>query len=344
MAAEADVILLLNLMPELLIGEAPGLQRAWQHLLPGLGNATLDVNGGDFSDVLLINETSEQGPRLVVKTYRSHPVSSAQFEARIVAELETYPDPPIDIPRFINCHVQDGFAYTLFEYVEGDVLGDDEIRLFSADEKRRLGRSIGEFIIWMSKAMSPETYESIRFYSSDIIADGSRWNMADREQQFHESVLLGRAGSWLGLEIREPLADVLRSTWQMYKDLHAAGALRPTYVGHDDLYPGNMTIKNKKGARSLRGILDFGLTKPTSLERDLRYLLPLGSEIAEGAIEAYERGSGLKVRRDALTFWAAAQAISGYITATNPYSLASRLTDLRVLFPDRDWSGLEGRL
>jgi hypothetical protein len=258
--------------------------------------------------------------------------SKSFFESEVVAELNTATTPPpLAIPKFMDMRWEPPY-HALYRKVPGQVLTNADVKRFSVAEKQAFGRKIGSFIAWLGEAMSLDAY-------SGIVDALPNLQLGDRIDNMRYYAQYG-----INDTLDDTLSEVLIDTWLQYRQLHTAGKLKPTMVGHDDLRIANMTFVRQAGLWHPHGVFDFDITKPSSGERELRHIMPLGPAVIEPAVEAYEAASGQSVDESVLRFWAIGQvasAAAAFAVRNNASGLAERLIDLRYLCPERDWEGLE---
>lgn len=277
-------------------------------------------------------------PGSVVAKLSRHPAANAFFEALIVDSLAGgSPDKPFAVPSLISYDpaLPD---LTLLTKVEGAVLPNEKARAFTIPEQQAFGHNIGEFVCWLGATISQEAY-------ARILDRTGFAGPSDRVNNIKRFAAKARAG-----EVKDPtLTQLLIEIEDEYMELRDGGLLTPSLVGHDDLRVDNMTFEEVDGQWRLNGVFDFGLTKPSSPERELRHVVALGKVVGEAAIAGYEKASGQTLSKQLLQFWAVGQAASACASFAegqpiNKLKLETRVNDLCYLLPDRDWSGLKALL
>lgn len=288
--------------------------------------------GGEMSDVTILDEKG-----LVVKYSKQAAGDKARHailrEALIVAELERLDAPPVEIPSLLEC-VLNPTPYAAFSLVPGDTLERERVRLFSREEKRVLGRRMGELVAWMTTAMSFETYEQILRETDKFIAP-------------NRPAILGRIklSLWSSPTVMPQTATLVHELLNMHQALKSRGKLNPTMIGHNDLHPGNLVFRGEYSDRKLEGVIDFGVMQPSTPECELRHAATLDKEVARSAIEEFEQRTKIPIDRSLLGFWALAQAVPGcFYDETKTTELTGRhATVERLLVEYGDAVGLESR-
>lgn len=288
---------------------------------------------GDLNAVLMGGTVPETVVKLPLlegnKAYRS-----VWFEGEVVAHLSEVVkgQSPLAVPELIDCRWQ-APCHLVLTKVPGEVLSHAAVRNFDAAQQHHFGHDIGEFVVRMSNAISPELCATFALSPSDRI-------QPDRVHNIHHYYNYALENEDLG----DGLSEVLIETYNEMRELQRLGQLEPTIVGHDDLRPGNFTFKKSDDKWMLHGVFDFGLTKLSSPEREFRHIAPLGPTVVQAATQAYEAETGQTIRPRLLQFWAVGQAATAAASLkvhNNPSGLAERVYDLRQLLPDKDWSYLD---
>jgi|GEM_PF-2778893 len=308
--------------------------------IPPQGLAQVDYGSGESAAVFFADakpdgsDRDTSGASRALKIFHGDDTRAA-FEARIVEQLSGGPPPPLLVPRLISYTPEDP-GHLLLSKVPGHVLPNEAVRSFTDAEKQKLGQKIGEFVAWLSQVITPAKWQ-------EIVDTTNRGAVPDRINNivFHG----GRARS--GEIADDTLSDVLIEVIDEYEAQR--DTLTAPIVGHNDLRADNITFTRQDGQWRPNGVFDFGITRPSSAERELRHLMPLGEVAIEPAIAAYEQATGQALSRPLLRFWAIGQAASACASFAsgspiNIPRLTERVNDLTYLLPDRDWSGLQALL
>jgi Ser/Thr protein kinase RdoA (MazF antagonist) len=281
---------------------------------------------GDCNEVLIGDES-------VVKIAHGESKASlatATFEASVICDVhDATTPPPVDIPHIVESRTVSGDNYTAYSKVPGTVLSHEQLRILSRREKSDLGHRIGTFVAWMGSAVSISKYQST--------LDFSKAEVFDRADTIEHHAARARNNV-----MPKQLDKVLREIEEQYHSRLADGSLEPTIIGHDDLRSDNFVFVRDGNIWKLNGIFDFGLTKPSSPERELRHVAALGSAALGPAIAAYEAIADTTLSRDLIQFWAVTQTATAYssflqhgnMIGANPWQ-----KDLAFLLPERDWYG-----
>jgi hypothetical protein len=288
-------------MYEATIEPAEAAKRVWDDLHSRyrfLGD-TYSIAQGDANIALITHTEKQVVIKIPVASCMRDAEDTAYFESSIVSSLQEYTEaPPVTIPRAL-IYDTSPLPYGMYSYLPGNIVSNDEIRRWPNERQIALGSKIGAFVAWMASAMPLEQYKEIR--ASARYAD-----IFNRDDYLHGALIKPRYEQLA--KYNQGIATFFASARQLYRSQKSAGLLKPTITGHDDLYTGNMVFSDDK---TLQGIFDFGLTKPSSPERELRHTATMGSAVAHAAIAEYERQTNTKLNVPLLGFWAIAQ------TATN---------------------------
>ncbi len=278
-----------------------------------------------------IDETGENsrvlvGQRTVVKVSREQTYDAAQasiLETLTVCALnEATTASPLAIPSALYLRSAQSPYYAVRTMVSGTVLDQDTLSSFTTGEKNDFGAALGGFIAWMGQAISLETY-------AEIIKTGDA-EVFDRAADIRHMVTRATYDD----DLPEVLRDALFSVYHELKQRKEDGSIAPVIVGHDDLRVTNETFASRTGKWALSGVFDFGLTKPSSPERELRHIALLGPDALEPAIDAYEAATGAQLSRELISFWAIAQtstACAGWLWSGNIEIAKRRYAELKRL-------------
>jgi hypothetical protein len=283
---------------------------------------------GEFNQVLLVDGAHEAVIKIpyttgLVARYRVH------IEGWALSELEMAPSPPpLEIPHIFECSESDPPYYLALNYLRGEALPREIIEHFSSVEQRRLGQKIGQFVAWAAANLSLDVTPKAAVYKTAYSYD-----KLDR--------------LWLAAHATNELTDypelleILNDLWIDHFDWRSVS---PTIVGHDDIRPDNIIFRQEQSLWLPSGIIDFGLTKPTTPERELRHIWAMGGELATAAVIGYEKASGSMVSHAGLNFWARLQTAVGCANCVlydRPASVSHFAQRLKNLYPNTDWSELE---
>jgi hypothetical protein len=244
---------------------------------------------GEMNHVLVGMASVIKIPRGTENNQSIEEIAAAQFESRVVAELNNSDDqPPLILPY---------------------------------------GRQLGLFIAWLGNVISFEQYgKTIDLFNPETF---------DRTTAIaYEASMYASRSSDDG--IPEFLGNVLLDVRNEYRLRLNDGSLEPTIIGHDDLREGNLTFTRHLSKWALSGVFDFGITKLSSPERELRHLATLGPDVLEPGIGAYESQTGAQLSRDLIQFWALAQTATNYAASLRTGNISkatSKHRDLKTLLP-----------
>jgi len=279
---------------------------------------------GEFGHVLL-------GRTKVIKMpgdgAQAESMRSVLFESAIIAELDRAAlPPPVSIPSVIEAQVSSPPYYMAITRVGEDVLDQSALRHFDPTQLRDYGTRIGSFVAWMEVSLSIDSYKGL-------------YDASGRPQIFDRADFIRIspehfANQSLPPDLRKLLFDVRDEFVEREKD----GDLKPNLVGHDDLRVGNVAFSGNGVSRRLDGIFDFGLTKPSSPERELRALAPLPDAL-EAGIDTYETIARRKLSHELIGFWALAQVVTSYagmLGVNNFTGAESKRIDLQTLLAGKN--------
>lgn len=283
-------------------------------------------------NVVLIADGPEQAVvKLPRRAYGAY--YGISFEADVISSLhETSSPPPLEIPEIVDCRPWEP-QHLILSKVPGSVLTYAEIQKLQPDEKRMLGREIGEHVAWMAGALSFEMYADIKDFLPSLQMPDRIDNIIRYGKLAYEPDLMD-----------DTLAQVLMETLDAYRRYAKEGRLEPNIIGHDDLRPGNIAFQQRNGDWRPTGVFDFGITKPSSPERELRHMASIDLLAGEAAIEAYEAAvPGYHIDRELMRFWAIGQAATSCaysVVAGQPGTFDHKVAWLGQLMPEYDWSEL----
>lgn len=291
------------------------------------------LHGGQMNEVFLVDST----PQFVVKApYPVASVASAEdltaYEGIILALLdEAETKPPVQISRTFDCdNLTARPPRNVLSYVPGEVLSTETIQQFSSIERQRLGHSLGSFVVWMANAISSEMQTQITeevgfapFSRKDVL--GLRLEHAEYLMQngYHTMV------------------ETLYELYDAYDDVTPPGM---DIVGHNDLRAANLTFnRDTDNQYRLNGVFDFGITKTTSVEHEMRHFAIMGEDVLEAAVAEYIEQTGIEPSREAIWHVHRAQVISAssyYAIEGTIANHPERIAQMIKTFPEKDWSEL----
>jgi Ser/Thr protein kinase RdoA (MazF antagonist) len=289
------------------------------------------LEGGQMNEVFMIDS---EPPFVVKAPYPIPSVISAEdltaYEGTVLACLgEAETPPPVQIPRMYDCNnITARPPRNILSYVTGEMLPTEIIRELSSTERQQLGRTLGSFVVWMANAMSIETQTQIaeetnfvQLSRKDVL--GIRLEDAENLIQDGYHVLVETL-----YELYDAYDDIVPSTMNI--------------VGHDDLRVANLTFNKDAADRYLlSGVFDFGITKTTTVEHEMRHFADMGEGVLEAAVVEYAEQTGLEPSWEAIWHIHRAQVIS----ASSYYAIEGTIANhpeeiMRMVetFPEKDWS------
>lgn len=319
----------------------PTIAAVWKDVRSYVDGESFTETQGEFNKVLIVNGRKPS----VVKIPHSHHefnIRLLQREAEAVMSLESASikndtEPPVVVPHSLGYN-NDAPFWAAYSLVPGQVLTRQELaHELSPDEFKAFGRKVGEFVAYIARTLDAETfYQEVEGYPGT-------YDTTDRERMLTEGQV-----SWKKSLVREKgynlLADVLGDLGKEHGLLHVEGALVPSIIGHDDLHPGNTTFLHGMGTWQFAGVFDFGNIKPSSPEREFRFLPHLHPDALQTAMETYEEQTGQPVDEDLVDFWCRAQtvtlcanlAVRGSVS-DEAYPDLQPITRLSKCYPEEDW-------
>ena len=295
---------------------------------------TLNTDG-EFH-LVLIREEKGSVVKIVRETIGESRRDGLLFEALITDHAHTALEASrFAIPRVIECDLLCGSPYMEVEYIPGQSFSEDELaETLSDEEKAQLGRDMSEFAYAFSETLSLGQLSKMQ--------EGLSLRIPDREK--HIIDYFDRVGN--ALDHSHPvLTDTIYALQDTHARLQKEGKLEPTIIGHDDLRAPNIILApaDQYGVRRLKGVVDFQITKPSSFERELRHLAPLGEVAVEAAMKRTQELTGRELSREVFDFWAIGQMATtcGMGLRRYGYCQPSRVAYLRRMFPNKDWDELQ---
>lgn len=246
--------------------------------------------------------------------------------------IEPYVDAaPVAVPQLVH-----GVDDTLVvSRIPGTVLGFQDIHSFNEKEQIDLGIDIAQFVAWMGKSVSLEVYED------EIKKDQKPFN---REEHLWG---LSNKARIMDMYDQYTLAVACKRLSQEYRRYRASEVLKPTIIGHEDLWLPNLVFDvSDPDRRKLHGVIDYGNMQPSTPEREFRWLVQIGRPAVKAAIKEYQNLTGSSVSEHLVWFWARAQAtLAGANNARNGFPRNDRLIWRRVLervWPNFEWGEITG--
>jgi aminoglycoside phosphotransferase (APT) family kinase protein len=327
-----------------------GLDTVWQTVREQFGGQGYEVVPGESNTTLLVDSDPRQAEAAyVVKVPNGDTPFDQQrsrYEADIVRRLNTSPNKsPVEIPQLLGESDDPSIpTWAAFSFVSGHVLSYDAIREnLSEQELFDLGHKVGEFALWLSQTISLETYRQV-FGSPPLY---------NKEKLFRQAAEAAVSLDASSNPVLRRIIDAETDDFEWFREI---GILRPTIVGHDDLRPGNLALKKVQGKWRLNGLFDFGITAPSTPEREMRHVRLFDGYTALHALGAYYEVeddptiegpliSGTDIPAETITsFWAYTQALTNAIWRMKyGADLGSIPLKLDRLFTSHyDWSEFEG--
>jgi aminoglycoside phosphotransferase (APT) family kinase protein len=310
----------------------PIAEHSWNEARQTLGRpyAAFEHTRGEINDIYVI----EDSPQAVVKIPHPNPFTDTKHMLkREVATLQlleaTQADLGIAIPHVLSEATEHNHPWAALHFVPGVVYDREALqRAFSAEELTAYGAKLGEFVGKMELSLS------LRTLATKVDAVHGRCKL-DRAEAFTR-LSSQQNISQLHDEGLPNLARHVRSLREEYDELHAAGVLTPTAVGHDDLHWLNCIFDKQ---RSLKGIIDFAIVKPSTPARELRFAPDFGEEATQAAAAAYQDTTQKEISTELISFWNHLQGTSSSLMIASagynatPYVLKT----MANLYPDVDW-------
>ena len=324
------------------------IDAVWQEVQEQFGGKTYECASGEFNTALLVDSNPEQTrASYVVKVPHDDTSLERQrlaYEAKVIRKIHNSAQtPPVHVPPLLGESVgTHGPAWAAFSYVPGHVFTYRDIHEnLSEQELLDFGHKVGEVILWLSKAITLDDYRR----------ELNPPPPCDRENRFRQ---VGRAALTLDRNSYPSLRRMTDAQLDDFKWFHKAGILRPCIVGHDDIRPGNLAFTRIRGKWRFTGLFDFGMTAPSTPEREARHVRLLGGFASHFTLGAYygihnphidgPLIPGTEHFAETVTnFWAYAQALTNGMWRLKLGSpLGSVPVKLDQLFANAfDWSELE---
>ncbi|HUB93901.1 MAG TPA: phosphotransferase [Verrucomicrobiae bacterium] len=181
---------------------------------------------------------------------------------------------PVETPRVIAADPEG--AWLALKAYGGHVYSRQEIRRFSAEELKELGRTVGTFTLGTSQAVD------IRTLRQQI---GDEQGVIDKPAQFRE--VLGKLSMFEAMGYAN-LVELLRSYVDEYDFAHdflrQERGLSLIFT-HRDLHQGNMSFIGPDGQRKLKEIFDWALAGAGTAAHNFRYLALLSPVALRAALD-----------------------------------------------------------
>lgn len=310
------------------------------------------------SQYYLIDDTGEQARVLIVLDANPSPdpeesqqpcivkiarddrfMRETVLEANLLRQIEQRAtQPPLQVPRIYG--VEDTLGYVVMSEVPGAVLSEAYIQKeFSKEERRLLGEKIGRFTAWMATefALRDETGERhVTFAYPEVWEQNSRINMLIEFIKFSH---ISRADY---PELTALLTELLDEChgWQ-WAQANAPETIGPTFIGHYDVRPGNLTFRRIKGVWQAIGIFDFATAQATSWGAEVRHARRIGKDVSDAAL-AQSPLAGTD-SDELVNFWAQTQAATACgLAILSGRSIPPLVKEVITQFyPHKDWTELD---
>ena len=259
----------------------------------------------------------------------------ALYEALILAHLNDFaPEPPVTIPELLNCNIFSKKPSNLLTFVPGETLDATAIDGFSRAERQRLGRDLGRFVIWLSTAIQPKEQQAI----------SKETGYTPRTRKQAATYIFSKLADDIVRDFPS-LAEAICETYYEYQALDEMEE-KLQIVGHDDLRPVNLIFAtDTQGQHTLSGVIDFGVTKITDINHELRHALQMGEDIFEEAAMTYEAHASVTPNLEQVMLHCRTQLLVDVFLHVNKKfngNPPKLLAESKRFFPKKDWSELEG--
>lgn len=213
--------------------------------------------------------------------------------------------------------VNDNPPYTILNYLQGQMMSEEDFRALPEDRQTRLAQQIAEFAYYLHGNLDVD----------------------DFVQKYHELSIGYHEGASYGQYLQEVLGDKKMPTTEQdgiaKKYLAGWKAIRPSkkVVVHDDLHCQNLLFKNGE----LSGVIDFEAACVGSPEQDLRQLYRVSDAALQAAILKYNSLSGGQLDIEASRVWAVTQELAAYsrqLNAPEAPDFERAALHLKRWFPD----------
>lgn len=337
-----------------LIDAHPQAAAAWGEIQTEFGGDLLHLRHGTQGHVLMIAGGTD-GPRYTAKVEipddkREHTVG---LEGAVVSHItNTQPPPPVAIQRQLK--VTQG--YVVNEWLPGTVFSHTEAQAALSEEDREvLGYDIGSFVAWSAGIDITNIVSDISKVVGGHIAQRplSLERTHHRWPRWWRDFVLDESGS-------DRLTDLKLPNLRLLSDYVACFTapltptrrlFRPQFWGHNDLHNGNLVFnKDNYGDWRLSGVLDWGVSGPSTIHREARHLASLGQGALEGALVAFQ-DAGLAKREETMVdielmrVWAIIQVATAAITLSEERDVHEAYPEMKDMMetvsPRRDWSELD---
>lgn len=304
----------------------------------------LKINSGEQASVWIVLDANpspqESHEPCVVKVARNGKfILDIVRETFFLQEIESCSTaPPLHIPRVLRA---DGtLGYMVMSEVQGAVLNEQYIRqTFSKEERKLLGEKTGHFINWMATQLMLRDETGKR---PNSVPRQSIWEDNSRITMLHNAAL--------ELKINKAdfpeLSTLLRKLIDEYYDWewtrrHAPETIGPSFIGHYDLRPGNITFRRINGLWQPIGVIDFGNVQTSTWAAEVRHLRRIGQDVSDAALATSALARAIDP--ELVNFWMAIQAVTACglaITSSRPLPPLVKET-ITQFYPSRDWSELD---
>jgi Phosphotransferase enzyme family len=313
--------------------EIAAVWRAAQPLVRG--RDYVHASRGDCNTVLLVNGDERSVIKSPLPLGDIDTRALLTYEAGVVdllnQKLTGITDTlPVAVPLLIH-HSCGRPSWTAFSWVPGEVLSLEEVQQrFSPDDFRALGEAVGEFAVWLARALDLSSFRRDIERPYGICAvDHELWLAAAVNGKVDRLHKQGYTN----------LATVLGQLGREYQDLRRTGQLRPTIIGHNDLHIGNLTfVERRDGAMRLAGFIDFAFAKPSTPAREFHFLEQLHPEALRAAMTTWQELTGERVSIDLVRFWERVQCVTTCITRIEwGFPVGRGAVHMQRCYPQYNW-------
>ena len=175
-------------------------------------------------------------------------------------------------------------TYLVATYVPGRVFSAEEIQAFSTNERERLGRDLGSYILHQSKVGDAQEHAQL-----PTLREGG-W-----PSTFDNCIGGFRHPRY---PILTSLADKLYERWLSYCSEPRLDTATRRFI-HGDLTPENMTLTE---GRRLTGVIDFGRAHEGDINEELSCLANAGSSVLDACVKELQT-NGIDADPEGAMLW-----------------------------------------
>ncbi len=293
-----------------LIADRAALERIIRQHEPELEEITYIDHGHDNLVVCVNKRQVFRFPRNNQAARRLHfELALLQY---IKGKIHSLPTPEV-------VHISASPLYAITTYREGVHLTQQQIEALSEDEQRVIGRSIGDFMVEFTEAISGPQLAALR-QQAGLVGMEEPW--PEYFKRLFEDAPLPN-------DKLEPVVKEYYATWQ-----NLVKGEQNSYAIHDDLHPANILFT---GA-SISAILDFGDANVGSAEEEMRGLYRMGDLVLHAALDRYCQRTGRTISFENIRVWAIMNDLARFVRylseerTTHPAFLRAQ-TNLREWVP-----------